>query len=129
MSNRPLNLATRMLVLAVLVTNGCSGGHERSKSIVYGTLHLESCGPGPCIRGGERSSPLPGVRLVFSRHEEVAATTTTDGQGRYRVLLEPGTYSVAAENRGGFNNLRPQRLVVTKAKSLRADLHVASTIL
>jgi hypothetical protein len=129
MGSRALKLATRMVVLAVLVTTGCSGGHERSKSIVYGTLQLESCGPGPCIRGEERSTPLPGVRLVFSRDEDVVAMTTTDGQGRYRVSLEPGKYSVAAENRGGFNNLRPHRLVVMKATSRRADFHVASTIL
>jgi len=116
-----------MLVLAVLVTAGCAGGHESSKRIVYGTVHRESCGPGPCILGRERSDPQPGVRLVFSRHEDVSATTTTDGQGRYRVSLEPGAYSVAAETHGESENLQPQRLVVTDAKSRRVDFHVAST--
>jgi hypothetical protein len=128
MTSRRLNQAPRVLVLVALVT-GCAGGDEGSKGVVYGLVRLESCGPGPCIRAKERSHPLRGARLVFTRHEDVAATTTTDAQGRYRVSLERGKYDVTAENDAAFTDLRPRRLVVTGAKSRRADFAVTSSVL
>jgi hypothetical protein len=54
----------------------------------------------PCLLTGTVTSggmPLPGVSIVFSQFEGIAAASSTDEGGAFRVRLSPGEYAVSAQ--------------------------------
>ncbi len=53
--------------------------------------------------------PAKNVTLRFRRADDVARTVTTSDNGRYRILLQPGTYLVRS-NRGRL--IEPSRVTV-----------------
>jgi hypothetical protein len=62
-----------------------------------------------CVAGRTCSAPAANVKITF-RRGSVVRTVTTDGQGRYRISLAPGTQSVSiAGTRFGF---QPRTVVV-----------------
>jgi hypothetical protein len=75
---------------------------KTGNSGIVGVIMITPIRPGPVKKGSEfpNGSPLPNAAFRVSSNERVATTFTTDTAGRFRVLLEPGHYSVAlAENR------------------------------
>jgi hypothetical protein len=56
------------------------------------------------------TAPLPGVSLVFHSGDAVAAATSTETDGTYQAVLEPGAYHLSAAL-GGFSPV--ERDVVT----------------
>ncbi len=48
-----------------------------------------------CVAGTPCTAPAKGVTVVFIR-ARIAHRVTTDSQGRYRITLAPGTYSVSS---------------------------------
>ena len=67
-----------------------------------GTFVAAQGGPAaaPCVLTGRVTSggaPLPGVSIVLSQTGAVAAASSTDENGVYRIRVSPGEYSVSAE--------------------------------
>jgi hypothetical protein len=67
------------------------------KSGIVGMIMITPIRPGPAKKGSEfpNMAPLPNATFRVTSNERVATTFTTDTAGRFRVLLEPGHYSVA----------------------------------
>src|SRR6187401_1183071 len=56
-----------------------------------------------CVVSGTATSgttPLPGVSIVLTRDGMVAAATSTDQTGAYRIRLAPGEYTATAQLAG-----------------------------
>jgi hypothetical protein len=84
----------------------------------------------PVCQLGERCTrPDVGVTLLFSRSGTDVARAVTDTRGRYAVRLRPALYSVrlARPPRIG-SGLKPRKLTVPKAESVRADFFVDTGI-
>ena len=62
-----------------------------------------------CIEGQPCSAPAANLKLTF-KGRLVARTTTTDGQGRYRITLAAGTYAVVIA--GAHFGYQPRTVVV-----------------
>jgi carboxypeptidase family protein len=78
--------------------------------------------PGPArIESPCPDRPAPGVALVFIRDGAQAAGTTTFADGRFRIDLPPGTYTIRGAG-NGFPIVR--ELVVT----VPPDRHVDVTV-
>ena len=67
-----------------------------------GTFVAAQSGPAaaPCVLTGTVTSggtPLPGVSIVLSQSGTVAAASSTDEHGAFRVRVSPGEYAVTAQ--------------------------------
>jgi len=69
---------------------------------ITGVIMVSPTRPGPLRKGSEsaNAAPLPNATFRIRSDQGIATTFTTDSQGRFRVSLKPGHYSVSlAENR------------------------------
>jgi hypothetical protein len=81
------------------------------KTVVAGTVLLDPASP-VCHVGEPCSKPLADFTLVFSGRGH-AVRVRTDGSGRYRVSLVPGTYRVSpAAPKGLGSGFHPKRISV-----------------
>ena len=63
---------------------------------------------GGAVRQGEPSSaPLAGAAIRIERDGHTVATITTDAEGRFRIPLPPGRYTVAVKGKAGFGRCGP----------------------
>ena len=77
----------------------------------------------------ESKAVLPGATVtVTNRDTNVTRTTTTDGQGEFKVpALPPGTYKVAAAVQGFANQTREVTLQLGQTVDLEIALKIAGT--
>ena len=69
----------------------------QSETGIEGIITMSPAHGGP-IRVGEQSSrPLANTPFVVSNESGTVAKFTTDGQGKFKVLIAPGRYAVARE--------------------------------
>jgi hypothetical protein len=106
-------LAVAVVMLAVVASPASARSRVTGTALVVTTCPVQrpgdDCGP----------RPLPGLHLRFraARHRAVAATT--DGDGRYRVLLGRGRYAVTV---AGQSPLRCLDTLVVPGRR-HVDLH------
>jgi len=77
-----------------------------------------------------QGAAIPDVQVTMTNLETgIAASTTTDGEGRYRIAaVKPGIYSLEYK-REGFETVRVERVVIVTAQesSVDAPLKVGTT--
>ncbi|MHB8464146.1 MAG: carboxypeptidase-like regulatory domain-containing protein [Acidimicrobiales bacterium] len=52
----------------------------------------------------------------------MAATTQSDGSGRYRLALDPGSYTLVVVTSGSYPRCNPTPVTVTAGAATRADI-------
>lgn len=85
--------APLLLALALFLLLGAGG--TGSASGLRGMVVLDPGYP-VCKVGTPCSRPAAHALLRFWRHGRVVAHTRSDGSGRYRIALRPGTYGVTS---------------------------------
>lgn len=65
--------------------------------------------------------PAANVALVFSRAGRVVARTSTGKDGRYRIALRPGRYTVTTARRTIGAGLTPRNVLVPRGRIARVD--------
>ncbi len=130
---RALIAATGAIVAIVL--GGCFKGTQSVRPESAGPL-VEAEVRGACsvgysggTAGSSRPAPVPkeGVTVLVTdaRSEKPVAETRTDGQGRFRFSLRPGTYRVLArDDRLGACSLALKTIQVVPGKPVEIDLMV-----
>jgi len=84
-----------LLTVAAVGLLTAVGAHATpSPSGLRGTVTRGPVSP-VCVAEQPCSEPAPNVTLLFSRRGHVAARSTTDATGRYRIRLAPGRYQVS----------------------------------
>jgi hypothetical protein len=82
----------------------------------------------PVCRQGEPCTAPAQVTLLF-RHAGHTFRTRSSAQGRYRILLAPGYYTVTTVERIGIDrNIRPRAVHVRRAHVDRLDFEIDTGI-
>jgi hypothetical protein len=82
-----------------------------------------------CVAEQPCDEPAKNVALLFSRAESVVARVVTDGQGRYRIRLRAGLYSVRRPGAATFDRkLEPSRVKVYAGKVRNVDFSIDTGI-
>lgn len=74
-----------LLVLPALITAGCMEDETAIEGVV---------------RDRETEEPIRGAEVEVSQADGPGRNTLTDGDGRYRIVVEPGTWNVEASAPG-----------------------------
>jgi hypothetical protein len=73
--------------------------------------------------------PAKNVTLLFLRDDRVAGRVVTDGQGRYRIRLPAGLYTVRRPGTAGVGRkLEPNRVRVYSGRNIRIDFSIDTGI-
>ena len=81
-----------------------------------------------CIEDQPCSRPAPGVFIAFRRDGHTVARVTTRADATYRVILAPGTYTVAAPQYRRGSGVTPHTVRVPKGRIARVDLEIDTGI-
>jgi hypothetical protein len=84
-----------VLASIAILTCACLGSSPESG--VEGVITISPTRPGPLRRDDPVSKPLSDIVFVVQDGAKRVATFTTDGEGRFRLLLKPGHYTVLRE--------------------------------
>ena len=82
------------LVAGLLLLIVASGAGATTKSGLHGVVTRGPITP-MCVAEAPCSAPVPGAVLVFTQAGHAAVRARTGKTGAYRIVLAPGTYSVA----------------------------------
>jgi hypothetical protein len=63
-----------------------------------GSISLHSISGGPVRQGVPDSRPLANTTFVVKKADLTVASFTTDDQGRFRISLSPGHYSISKKD-------------------------------
>src|SRR5690349_9709231 len=77
--------------LFIASTSMCS---SQTQSGIEGVITLSPSRPGQLKKGSENEVPLAEVSFVVANSQGAVKSFTTDKQGRFRISLDPGHYTV-----------------------------------
>ena len=119
------SVAAAALILVATTTPSASRATTAS-----GLRGLVLRGPtAPVCRLGEPcEAPAARVTLVFSRSGTVVARTRTDADGRYRIALNPGRYTVRTTRPGFERTVSPARVTVPTGRYARVTFRIDTGI-
>lgn len=69
-----------------------------SDSGIAGVISIGPIQGGPSRQGGPDSRPLANTVFVVTKGDNTVASFTTDDQGRFRISLDPGHYSISRKD-------------------------------
>ena len=99
-------------------------------ALLFGTLHGQVM-RGPitpvCRVGHPCDAPAKNVRLLFTRAGRTS-TALTDSNGRYRIRLAAGTYTVRTDQQPFGRVPQPQVVTVRASTLRRVDFHIDTGI-
>ena len=82
-----------------------------------------------CMVGQPCDEPAANVKLVFVRRGIAAGRARTDAQGRYRVILRPGRYSVRVPGLPSIGrDVTPATVLDVRGRFVRVDLFIDTGI-
>lgn len=87
---------------------------------LFGTVMRSPTTP-VCRQGQSCSAPAAGVRLAFMRRGFVVKSVLTSSTGRYRILLQPGTYTVRLATKSLPQHISPLTVVVPQGAVTRRN--------
>ena len=118
----------RTLAALAVALLASSAGAATSSSGLRGLVTRGPIAP-VCAAGQPCSEPAKDVTLVFSRNGRVVRRARTNDQGRYRVALVPGLYTVRLTPRPRIGRgLEPVRARVVRARFRRLDFSIDTGI-
>ena len=71
-----------------------------TSSGIEGMISVSPSRPGPARKDAPSVAPAPNVTFVVKKDDATVKSFTTDGDGRFRVLLPAGHYVVTREDPG-----------------------------
>jgi hypothetical protein len=66
---------------------------------IEGSISISPAQPGPTRQGVPDSRPLPKTSFVVKQGDRIVTSFETDDEGRFRVLLPPGHYTISKKDR------------------------------
>jgi hypothetical protein len=92
-----------------------------SGSGLYGKVVISPARP-VCADGQSCTAPDKNDVLAFWRNGRRVGTARTNAEGRYRIALAPGRYTVKARHGGAIGRgLAPVRVLVPRARYARVN--------
>src|ERR1043166_7052620 len=104
----------------------CSG---QSPWGIEGTIKIGPTRPGPIKADTPASMPLPNTAFVARRDDGGVTAFQTDGEGKFRIVLPPGHYTISVKGqRPAIGHFGPFTVEVTDGKMTKVDLECDSGI-
>ena len=82
---------------------------------IEGLIMVSPSHSGPIRRDRPNAAPARNVHFIVKRGDVKVASFTTDAEGRFRVSLPPGRYTVQRENAGRIGHWQFEADVATGA--------------
>ena len=87
-----------------------------------GRITISPAHPGPVRLGEEGSKPLPNVTFVATKEGGATTEFTTDDQGHFKILLEPGHYTITKKGQAkGIGRFGPFDALVVAGQMTRQE--------
>ena len=100
MALRKLPIILVLLVMAVCFSSAQT--QSTPETGIEGVITFSPTQPGPIRADAPSSQPLPNVTFAIENEKGAeVASFTTDDQGRFRVVLAPGHYTVSKKGKKG----------------------------
>ena len=121
-----MQFRTFRIILAFFVMSSCfSSGQTQSEpgTGIEGVITFGPTQGGPIRPGIPSSAPLANATFVVENEKGAeVASFTTDDQGRFRVLLTPGHYTVSREGKKhGIGHYGPFDVVVLAGRMTKVE--------
>lgn len=116
-----------VIVAAVGLLTAVGANATPSPSGLKGTVTRGPISP-VCVVEQPCSEPAPNVTLLFSRDGRIAARSTTDASGRYRIRLAPGRYQVSRTAPPRTGRFDPDHVRVLPGRFTRVDFAIDTGI-
>jgi hypothetical protein len=81
-----------------------------------------------CLQDDPCDGAAAGIKLVFTRNNQVAGRVTSGAEGRYRILLPPGTYTVTSPATMTKSHASPSPVRVVAGRVRHVDFFVDTGI-
>lgn len=104
------------LLITLLIVPVLALAQSTVESGIEGSISLSPVTGGPTRLGATDAKPLPQTEFVVKQGERVVTTFQTDEQGRFRVSLGPGHYSVVKREKGAIGFFGPFEVDVADGK-------------
>jgi hypothetical protein len=89
---------------------------------IEGVITISPIQPGPIRQGVPDSKPLPNTDFVVQNEKGAVTTFTTDDQGKFRVSLPAGHYTVSMKGKkGGIGRFGPFDVDVVPGKMTKVN--------
>jgi hypothetical protein len=130
MSSGTRRLAVLLAVAGTAAMAACAGGSANPTALRSGLVGVVTRGPiTPVCQVGKPCSEPASATLIFERGGRERARTRSDAQGRYRVTLAPGTYSVRMPGKIGIGRgLEPRTVKVPRGRYARVNFSIDTGI-
>ena len=83
------------LCLLFMTTSQASSAESAIDTGIEGVISISPVRGGPTRIGEADSKPLPNIEFVVANEKGTVASFKTDDEGRFRVSLAPGHYTVS----------------------------------
>lgn len=102
MFSRPAILTVLVLFFAFTFVGPNSVAQQNMNTGLEGQIRISPTHGGPVRQGVDDSKPLAKTVFIVKQHEKIVATFETDDNGRFRLALPPGKYSVSKKDWNGI---------------------------
>ena len=117
-----------LLTMIVVCATAGSAGASTNQSGLWGEVRRGPIVP-VCVAEQPCDAPAKNVTLLFSRSGHVVGRATTNEQGRYRLHLAAGTYSVRLSQKPAVGrSLDPLQARVRAGRFVRVDFSIDTGI-
>lgn len=100
MYHRFFSLWVAALLIALMAPTARPQTPAPGASGIEGVIMVSPSRPGPIRKDQPSAAPAGNVEFVVKKGDARVASFTTDAEGRFRVLLPPGHYTVLREDSG-----------------------------
>jgi hypothetical protein len=113
-----------LLILLLVPALACAG----TASGVEGSIRIGPVQGGPIRPGSRATQPLAAAEFVVRQNGKVITTFRTDAEGKFRLSLSPGHYSVMRKEAGKIGFFGPFEFDVVPGKMKTVDWECDSGI-
>ncbi|MCY7303008.1 MAG: carboxypeptidase regulatory-like domain-containing protein [Thermoleophilia bacterium] len=122
-----MRIAVALVVASIAFAVTSVGAPAAAQSGIRGTVIRSPVTP-VCRQEVPCSAPASGVVVVVLRGGSRVASATTSKTGRYRVVLEPGTYTVRLLRTPRFGSSTPRTVRVSEGRFVVANIGIDTGI-
>ena len=122
---------TLLQVLVVLLLSACGTTQPVSaRSGIEGQVFIGPMCPGPVVQAATPcpDQPFQATITILDINGEQVTRFQTDAEGRFRVPLDPGTYTLVPESSGGIPWALQQTVTVTSEQFTQVMITYSSGI-
>ncbi|HME89727.1 MAG TPA: hypothetical protein VKE30_11005 [Chthoniobacterales bacterium] len=116
-----VTLALILTLISMLSPAQTPAPSSASKTGIEGVITVAPIHPGPVRPGMQSSAPLANTTLVISDQTGTVAEFATDGQGRFKVSIQPGRYRVIKKEQQKIGHCGPFDVDVTAGQMTKVE--------